>query len=142
MRSTKTLIRADGSTLNVPSKCDRVKVEPGDILHFNTWGGGGWGDPFKRDAALVAKDVERGLVSSEGARAYGVVADADGILDVAASIALRAQMAADRSEIPLFNRGGTIEEIKARAKAETGFDPPQPPKFKVFPKKALAMAAE
>jgi N-methylhydantoinase B len=119
-----------------------VKVEPGDILHFNTWGGGGWGDPLKRDAALVAKDVERGLVTSKGARAYGVVADADGVLDEAGTTALRASMAASRGELPLFNRGGTIEEIKARAKAETGFDPPQAPKFKVFRKKPMAMAAE
>ena len=29
-----------------PSKCDNVRVEEGDLLHYVTWGGGGWGDPF------------------------------------------------------------------------------------------------
>ena len=35
--------------------------------------------------------------------------------------------AAAKSE--LFNFGGTIEEIKARCKAETHLDPPQAPTF-------------
>lgn len=131
MRSTKRLVRADGSDVLVPSKCDRVRVEPGDVLHFDTWGGGGWGDPLKRDAALVATDVERGLVTPEGARAYGVVVSADGVLDAAATEALRAEIAASRDELPLFDRGGTIPDILARAKQETGFDPPKPPQFRV-----------
>ena len=57
----------------LPSKTDRVKVEPGDLLVYETWGGGGCGDPFERDPAKVAFDVEAGLVSEEGARRYGVV---------------------------------------------------------------------
>ena len=57
MRSTKTLVRKNGARENIPSKCDRINVEPGDVLHFNTWGGGGWGDPLKRDAEKVAADV-------------------------------------------------------------------------------------
>jgi len=41
-----------------------------------TGGGGGWGDPLERDPALVAHDVEIGLVSLESAAtAYGVVLD-------------------------------------------------------------------
>ena len=63
-RSTKKLVRHDGSEELLPSKCDRVKVDEGDILYFNTWGGGGWGDPFARDAQLVARDYNRGLVFS------------------------------------------------------------------------------
>ena len=141
MRSTKKLICADGSTRLVPSKCDRVKVVPGDILHFNTWGGGGWGDPLKRNAALVAKDVERGLVTSKGARAYGVVASEDGVLDAAATTALRAELASQRGPLPLFNRGGTMEDIKARAKQETGFDPPEPPRFRTVRARPTARAA-
>ncbi len=41
-------------------------------------GGGGWGDPYDRDAELVAADVARGLVSAEGAKRYGVVIADDG----------------------------------------------------------------
>ena len=84
MRSTKRLVRKDGSEENIPSKCDRVKVGPGNMQHFNTWGGGGWGDPFKRDPAKVLADVERHLVSEDGARRYGVVSE-DGRLDLPAT---------------------------------------------------------
>jgi len=78
MRSTKKLVRKNGVIENIASKCDRIHVEAGDVLHFNTWGGGGWGDPLKRPAEKVAADVARGLVMAEGARRYGVVVSADG----------------------------------------------------------------
>jgi N-methylhydantoinase B len=77
----------------------------------------------------VASDVERGLVSMDGARAYGVVVRGDFSLDVSATDSLRAHMAAVRPPIELFNRGGTIEQLKARCKAETSFDPPRSPMF-------------
>merc|ERR1711939_263200 len=32
----------------VPSKCDNFPVHKGDVLHYITWGGGGWGHPYKR----------------------------------------------------------------------------------------------
>ena len=128
-RSNKELVRKDGSREWLPSKCDRIKVKEGDILYFNTWGGGGWGDPLKRPAERVAADVERGLVSVAGARAYGVVVRSDFRLDVPATEALRADIAATRAPIELFNRGGTIEQLKARCKAETSFEPPRSPMF-------------
>ena len=128
-RSTKELVRKDGSRQWLPSKCDRVKVMAGDILYFNTWGGGGWGDPLKRPIERVGSDVERGLVSIQGARAYGVVVHADFSVDLAATEALRAEMAAGRAPLELFNRGGSIEQLKARCKAETSFDPPRAPVF-------------
>ena len=40
-RSKKTLVRNDGTTENLPSKVDHVKVEAGDLLLSDTWGGGG-----------------------------------------------------------------------------------------------------
>ena len=128
-RSTKLLVRADGSEQLMPSKMDHIKVEEGDILYFNTWGGGGWGDPFKRPAERVAKDVERGLVSVKGAKRYGVVLNDDMSVDVKATEALRAKLSKERGEIKLFDFGGTIEELKARCKAETSFDPPAAPVF-------------
>ena len=45
-----------------------VKVEPGDILYFNTWGGGGWGDPLKREPRRWSMDARRGLVTARRAR--------------------------------------------------------------------------
>ncbi len=128
-RSTKLLVRTDGSREYLPSKCDRIVVEEGDILYFNTWGGGGWGDPLQRAAALVAADVAGNLVSVEGAKRYGVVINGDGTVDQAATIALREKIAAERSAPQLFDFGGSIEELKARCKAETMLDPPTEPQL-------------
>ncbi|MGB1880934.1 MAG: hydantoinase B/oxoprolinase family protein [Gammaproteobacteria bacterium] len=128
-RSRKVLQRADGSEERVPSKCDRVKVAENDLLLFETWGGGGWGDPLARDPALVLRDIHRGLVTQGGARRYGVVLHEAGDVDEAATTALRAEMSAARGEAALINKGGSIEELKARCLAETGFAPPEPPVF-------------
>jgi N-methylhydantoinase B len=129
MRSSKRLLRVDGSEEWLPSKSEGIKVRKGDLLYFNTWGGGGWGDPYERDAALVRADVDRALVSAEGAKRYGVVIAADGSVDEAATAKLREELRLKRGEVRLFNFGGSIEEIRARCKEETHLDPPQPPTF-------------
>ena len=127
MRSTKRLVRTDGSEEWLPAKCDGIAVEEGDVLYFNTWGGGGWGDPLERDPELVLTDVARGLVTAEGAKRYGVVIDAAGAADTKATEALRATMANGREDVGLFNFGGTIDEIKARAEEETHLPAPVSP---------------
>ena len=127
MRSTKRLVRADGSVEWLPAKCDGVNVAEGDVLYFNTWGGGGWGNPLERDTELVKGDVERGLVSAAGARRYGVVLGDDGTVDAKATETLRAEMAPAREKMGLFSRGGTIEELKARAHEETHLPAPEAP---------------
>ncbi|KIN64081.1 Hydantoin utilization protein B [Sulfitobacter noctilucicola] len=130
LRSTKRLVRADGTEENIPSKCDRIAVEPGDILYFNTWGGGGWGNPLERDPELVLRDMKRGLVTVEGAKRYGVVLKSGGV-DQAATAKLRKTMEGQRGEPELFSRGfSSIEELKARCLKETGFEPPMTPKFR------------
>ena len=130
LRSTKKLIRTDGSEEWLPAKIEGVKVKVGDLLYFNTWGGAGWGDPFTRDPDLVRQDVNRRLVSAEGARRYGVVISKDGSVDSAATNTLRAELVNQRGDdIPLFNYGGTIEEIKARSLEETHLEPPTTPTF-------------
>jgi N-methylhydantoinase B len=63
-RGTKWVDRADGSHQVLPSKCHDVPVSPGDVLHFVTWGGGGWGDPLERDPELVAREVRSGTASA------------------------------------------------------------------------------
>jgi len=129
MRSSKRLLRADGSEQWLPAKSEGIEVKKGDLLYFNTWGGGGWGDPFERDAELVRADVERSLVTAKGARRYGVVIAGDGSVDEAATQQLREEMRTRRGEPEMFNFGGTIEELKSRCKAETHLDPPQTPTF-------------
>ena len=141
-RSTKKLVRANGKEELLPAKIDHVKVESGDILYFNTWGGGGWGDPFKRPAEKVAKDVERGLVTKEGAKRYGVVLATDGKVNQSETEKLRAKLTAERQEVKLVDFGGTIEELKARCKAETSFDPPKAPEFQKWHRVAAQRLAE
>ena len=138
-RSRKLLKRANGTEELLPSKIDHVKVEAGDLLIADTWGGGGWGDPLERAASQVAFDVVAGLVTVDGAKRYGVIVSADGVVDEKATEALRAKMRTNRGPKKIFDRGfESIEELKARCKAETGFDPPGQPRFT----KWAAVAAE
>jgi len=126
-RSRKVLERADGGTQVLPSKCDHVRVRAGDLLHYVTWGGGGWGDPYERDPELVATEVRRGLVTVAGARRYGVVLAADGTVDAEATKELRAQ---PRPRAQVFDFGfASVGELRERCLAETGLPTPQPPVF-------------
>jgi len=136
-RSRKLLQRADGTEALLPSKIDHVKVEAGDLLIADTWGGGGWGDPLERATDQVAFDVAAGLVTIDGARRYGVVITKSGEVEAGATEALRAEMRAKRGPKKIFDRGfESIEELKARCKAETGFEPPRTPVFTKWAKVA------
>jgi N-methylhydantoinase B len=130
LRSTKRLVRVDGSEQWLPAKAEGIKVKEGDLLYFNTWGGGGWGDPFMRDPELVRVDVARRLVTVEGARRYGVVLGDDGAVDAAATEALRSELVAARGDdIGVFNFGGDLEDIRARCEEETHLPAPVKPTF-------------
>lgn len=74
----------------LPSKVTTF-VQQGERLRTVTPGGGGWGDPHKRDPERVRRDVAEGLVSVERARdAYGVALDpATGRVDLEATTKLR-----------------------------------------------------
>ena len=129
-RSSKRLRRTDGSEEWLPAKAEGIKVKAGDLLYFNTWGGGGWGNPYVRDPQLVLADVRRSLVSVDGARRYGVVIAGDAV-DAQATEKLRAELTAQRNgQVALFNHGGSIAEIKARCEAETGLPAPETPVFR------------
>ncbi len=73
------------------SKVAGLRLKRGDLLSWELAGGGGWGDPFTRDPALVQRDVRRGYVSLEAARRdYGVALEPDTFaVDAAATRALR-----------------------------------------------------
>ena len=136
-RSEKILVRTDGSEERLPSKCDRIEVGSGDILYFNTWGGGGCGDPLKREIERVEFDVRAGLVSMEGAKRYGVVMNKDRTANVKRSEALRKKMADKRGKVPMFDRGGDIDTLKKRCLKETGLEPPRQPEFQTWALKLL-----
>ncbi len=126
-RSWKLLERANGEKTHLPAKCDKVEVEPGDLLHFVTWGAGGWGDPLERDASLVALEVQRGLVTEKGAAEYGVALSKDGSVDEAKTTAMREKIKSSRAPITIFNRGPDIETLRATCLAETGLPAPVAP---------------
>ena len=56
-----------------------VDLDSSDIVHVNLPGGGGYGDPMKRDVEKVLRDVIEGYITSEEARTkYGVVVNYTG----------------------------------------------------------------
>src|SRR3954471_13318057 len=70
-----------------------IPVPVGAEAIVRTGGGGGWGKPQDRDAALVAKDVAEGFISAAAARKlYGVVVRANMSLDETATRALRKRL--------------------------------------------------
>jgi N-methylhydantoinase B len=137
-RAWKKLERANGTVETLPAKCDNIQVQPGDLLHFVTWGAAGWGDPLMREPELVALEVQRGLVTVDGARDYGVVLRADGTVDEAATETLRADMRKVRGPLELFSRGPDIETLRERCLEETGLPAPKAP---VWPTKKVKAAA-
>lgn len=85
-----------------PNPKARIELRPGQIVHINTPGGGGYGDPFRRSPDLVRQDVIAGYVTPDAAaREYGVVVRYTGdaadlvrlpeqwVIDEAATAALR-----------------------------------------------------
>ena len=136
-RARKILEKADGTQTIVANKLEQLVVAAGDQLHFITWGGGGWGDPLERDPALVEKEVLQGLVTIDGAKRYGVI-----VGDAAATSALRTDMRAQRTgPLPLFDRGGEIEALRASCLEETGLPAPRQPVW-AHPAPAMIGAAE
>ena len=76
----------------VPGKVSGFPLKMGDVVREETAGGGGYGDPIKRNPQLVRADVaEEYLTVAEAAQRYGVVLDGD-IVNVAATEAKRAEL--------------------------------------------------
>ncbi|XDZ51949.1 hydantoinase B/oxoprolinase family protein [Neisseriaceae bacterium CLB008] len=69
-----------------------LHIEPGQRARNINPGGGGYGHPYRRPVAAVLQDVAAGVVSAEAAELeYGLVWQADGQLDLAATAAKRLQ---------------------------------------------------
>ena len=85
----------DGSVTRMGHKTTSLPLKKGDVIRVITPGAGGYGDPRKRPAEKVLKDVIEGKVSVEAARdQYGVVISRQGVefqVDEAATAAARAE---------------------------------------------------
>ncbi|MCH9670267.1 MAG: hydantoinase B/oxoprolinase family protein [Gammaproteobacteria bacterium] len=58
------------------SKAEKVPLQAGDKVVLSSPGGGGFGDPLKRDRAAVERDLNEGLITpEEGKELYGAVVD-------------------------------------------------------------------
>jgi N-methylhydantoinase B len=86
-----TLINHNGDTTDLPSKCTFV-VPEGAVVRYETCGGGGYGNPYLRDPALVERDVREGKVGiARAATAYGVIINPETTtVDCEGTAALRA----------------------------------------------------
>ncbi len=82
--------RADGTVDVLAHRQSHVRLASGDVFRIGTSGGGGLGDPRRRDPEAVARDVRARRVSTAAARdVYGVVVDHEGLVDDAATRELR-----------------------------------------------------
>jgi N-methylhydantoinase B len=71
-----------------------MTMRRGELLTHHQAGGGGHGDPYARSPDAVARDVWNGKVTPAAAREqFGVVVDADGELDPAATREIRSRRA-------------------------------------------------
>ena len=92
------LIRRNGDSESLPSKVPHMQVLAGERFVCVGPAGGGYGDPLRRDPALVSRDVADGLVSIDAARTdHGVVMIGPDVVDEAATAQLRQTMGATRA---------------------------------------------
>ena len=61
----RVAIRRDGATYVPPhlSKDQDIRIGVGDVVRVSTPGGGGFGDPARRDPAAIVRDIARGYYS-------------------------------------------------------------------------------
>ena len=66
----QTFVEAFGTMS--PSKFSGIRLRPGDQVRLVMPGGGGYGEPRRRERALVERDIREGFVTISRARAdYG-----------------------------------------------------------------------
>jgi N-methylhydantoinase B len=106
-----TVLNPDTNRARDIGKIDVLDMQRGDVLRMITPSGGGFGDPFLRDPALVLDEVLDGLLSSEQAwLQYGVVIEA-GAVDASATEALRRR---PREPAPAFSLGPVRLALEAK----------------------------
>jgi N-methylhydantoinase B len=87
----RQFLRADSGALTPLGTSEQVAIRNDQLMVSYSNGGGGFGDPARRDPEKVAEDVREGWISAARAAAiYKVALDEAGRVDAAATAALRA----------------------------------------------------
>jgi N-methylhydantoinase B len=68
--SRLTIVDPEGRPIEIPTKVT-LTLEPGSIVRVETSGGGGFGDPSRRDPAAIRDDIDDGRASGRGRRRSG-----------------------------------------------------------------------
>jgi N-methylhydantoinase B len=89
----------------LPAKA-HTHVDDGDLHLYLQTGGGGYGDPLRRDPELVLHDVRRGLVSEAVACAVYGVDPADPAASERLREQIRARRLAEASDAPVVRAAG------------------------------------
>ncbi len=79
---TEIAVSQGGNVSHPPhvSKGTGYSLKPGDWVEVRTPGGGGWGNPLRRDPGRIARDVSRGYLSADVARdVFGYVGDREAV---------------------------------------------------------------
>ena len=86
----------------MPGKVGGFPLLAGDIVRMQSAGGGGYGDPLKRDPERVRRDVAMAyLTETQAKHRYGVVFQTDGRVDHTASATTRGELQAGRVTMAL-----------------------------------------
>jgi N-methylhydantoinase B len=96
-----------------------ISVPPNSEGIVRTGGGGGWGDPLERPAALVAEDAAEGLISCKAARdLYGVVLRGNMSLDQTATRRLRDRLRSARRGKPQKSKKPPERRVAAKGRKQ------------------------
>lgn len=72
-RASKFVIRAGTPDEELTPSAGKFEISAGQVFYLESAGGGGYGEPRKRDRARLKKDIEEGYVSKTAAEAkYGL----------------------------------------------------------------------
>ena len=86
-----------GEPVELEAKTPFFALSPGDVLNVEPQGGGGYGDPLRREPDRVVEDIRGRKVSRASAKAlFGVVVTEEGTVDEQATRQARERALADR----------------------------------------------
>ena len=92
-------LEARGGTREIGQNYAHGYIAPGEVFFMHWQGGGGYGDPLRREPSAVAADVAELRVTRGAAKTiYGVVLGLDGAVDEQATAAARESLRGDRKK--------------------------------------------